>query len=131
MRISDWSSDVCFSDLARFLAAARLDALLLDEFVGRQIGEIVECLDPRLAERDEHRLGQIRHVDERILDAERLALLARGGLTAVERFGRAALKLGGECFVANIAAGDPVGLSIGALNYRAEAPRQEERGPGH
>src|SRR3546814_5999081 len=103
MRISDWSSDVCFSDLARFLAAARLDALLLDEFVGRQIGEIVECLDPRLAERDEHRLGQIRHVDERILDAERLALLARGGLTAVERFGRAALKLGGEFFVEALA----------------------------
>src|SRR3546814_649826 len=72
--------------VARFLAAARLDALLLDEFVGRQIGEIVECLDPRLAERDEHRLGQIRHVDERILDDERRSEasgVGRGGVRTV------------------------------------------------
>ena len=43
-------------------AAAVVGALLGDQFVGREIGEIVERLDTGLAEDDEHRFGEMRDV---------------------------------------------------------------------
>src|SRR3546814_14751205 len=105
VRISDWSSDVCSSDLRRVgfrlvvepvracrhddlvallfaeaifaqhaalvlgaLAARRtaavVGALLGDQLVGRAVGEVVERLDPRLAEHDTHRFGQVRNIGQ-------------------------------------------------------------------
>src|SRR3569623_1218038 len=52
-------------------AAARFLALLLDQLVGREIGEVVERLDAGLAERAQHRLGQVRHGRQIVLDTER------------------------------------------------------------
>src|SRR5690242_20837172 len=52
------------------LAATRLDPLLLDQLVGREIGEVVERTDVRLAQGHEHLLGEVRDLGERILDAE-------------------------------------------------------------
>src|SRR3546814_11704498 len=76
MRISDCSSDVCSSDL-----------------------KVIERLDSRLAEGDQHRLGQMRHVGERILDAELAALGACRRLAALKRLGRAVLQLFGQFLV--------------------------------
>ena len=55
-----------FRTLAR-RAAAILAALLRDQFVGREVSQIVERLDPRLAERDEQRFGQVRQFGQIIL----------------------------------------------------------------
>src|SRR6187551_1030400 len=52
------------------VAAARGLALLGDQLVGREIGEIVERLDPGLAEHHQHLFGQVRNLDQRVLDAE-------------------------------------------------------------
>ena len=55
-----------------FLAPAAVALpLARDQFIRRQIGEIIERLDPRLAKRDQHCLGEMRHVGKRILDAKR------------------------------------------------------------
>src|SRR5690349_6766146 len=42
------------------LLAARLDALLLDQLVSGEVGEVVERADVRLAQRHQHLLGQVR-----------------------------------------------------------------------
>ena len=68
-------------------------ALLLDQLVGGEIGEVVERPDARLAQRHQHLLGEVRQFGQRILDAELAALLAGGGFAALERFGGAALQL--------------------------------------
>src|SRR4051812_16718864 len=58
------------------LAAARLDALLLHELVGGEVGKVVQRPDPGLAKRDQHLLRKMRDFGERVLDAELAALLA-------------------------------------------------------
>src|SRR5918993_436413 len=80
-------------------ATARLLTLLLDELVGGEVGEIVERLDARLAQCNQHRLGQMRKLGQRILDTEATALLAGSGLAALQRFGGAALQLAGDLVV--------------------------------
>ncbi len=102
-------------------AAARLLALLLDELVGREVGEVVERLDARLAERDQHRLGEVRKLGERILDAKAAALLAGRGFAALERFGGAALKLARDLVVEALDRGDLVDLDVGDFLEAGEA----------
>src|SRR5947208_15391303 len=71
--------------VARLALAALLGPLLLHELVGGEVGEIVERLDPGLAERDEHLLGEVWHLGEVVADPERSALLARCRLAPLER----------------------------------------------
>src|SRR3546814_8766396 len=51
MRISDWSSDVCSSDLEQFVALAPADRALQR---GQILGEALEHLEHRLAIGEEH-----------------------------------------------------------------------------
>ena len=81
------------------LPAARRLALLGDQLVGREIGEIVEGLDAGLAEGDEHLLGQMGNLGEGIVDAESLPLAAVGFLALGQRFLGAFLQLFGEFVV--------------------------------
>ena len=53
---------------------------------GPEVGEIVERLDAGLAERDQHRFGQVRHGGKVVLDAQLAAGGAIGFLAALERF---------------------------------------------
>src|SRR3546814_4175581 len=48
MRISDWSSDVCSSDLIARLRGARDEIFFLDEIVGRQRCQLLHGSGPRL-----------------------------------------------------------------------------------
>ena len=71
-----------------------------------------------LAERHQHRLGEVRQLGQRILDAELAALLAGRGLAALERLGGAALQLGGDVVVEALDRGDLVELDVGDLLER-------------
>ncbi len=77
--------------IARLALAALLGALFMDELVARQIGEVVERADVGLAQCDQHLLGQMRQLGERIVDAQFAALLARRRLAPLERLAGAAL----------------------------------------
>src|SRR3546814_2728921 len=74
MRISDWSSDVCSSDLEAEVHAADQVGVLLGELVERTVGEgyLAVGLDPRL----EALLGQ--HLEGDLAAGDRLR--GRGGL---------------------------------------------------
>src|SRR3546814_4841568 len=63
--------------LAARRTAAVVGALLGDQLVGREVGEVVERLDPRLAEHDEHRFGQVRNIGQIVLHAKFAAFGAR------------------------------------------------------
>src|SRR3546814_3222417 len=84
MRISDWSSDVCSSDL------------------------------------------QMRHVGERILDAELAALGACRRLAALKRLGRAVLQLFGQFLVEALDARQFLERNIGDFLQLSEAFGDEE-----
>ena len=106
--------------------AALLGPLLLDELVGGEIGEIVERLDAGLAERDQHCLVEVRKLGQRVLDAKAATFLAGSRLAALERFGGAALKLGGDIVV--VAAGFVIRAIGGADAVGAFAHRPGTRG---
>src|SRR6478672_7990096 len=61
------------------LAAARLDPLLLHQLVGGQVSKIVERLNARLAQCDQHLLGEVRKLGEVVGDAETAAHLPGSG----------------------------------------------------
>ena len=107
--------------LRRLGAAARLRPLLLDQLVGREIGEIVERPDAGLAQRHQHLLGEVRQLGQRILDAEPAALLAGSGFAALERLGGAALKLARDLVVEAFDRGDFVDLDVGDFFEAGEA----------
>ena len=110
----------------RLGAAARLLALLLDELVGREIGEVVERLDARLAQGHQHLLGEVRKLGQRILDAKATAFLAGSGFAALERFGGAALELAGDLVVETFDRGDFVDRDVGDLFEAGEAFGNEQ-----
>ena len=83
---------------------------------------------PGLAERHQHRLGEIGHFGELVGDAEAAALLAGGLLLALQRFLGAVLQLGGELVVEALDRGQLVELDIGDLLQRAEALGDEQLG---
>src|SRR5438270_12768317 len=68
--------------------AALFGPLLLNQLVGCEVGEVVESFDALLAERDEHLLGQMRHLGEIVGDAQRSAFFAGSRLAPLQRFGR-------------------------------------------
>src|SRR3546814_15646531 len=95
MRISDWSSDVCSSDLSplaeRRAAALSLDSTLLAELLGRV--ELRELLDAGVIEQAERELQRLVP-DRKAKDLEGVADLLRmlGPLTTdevTEQIGRA------------------------------------------
>ncbi|EAT08299.1 hypothetical protein SKA58_13223 [Sphingomonas sp. SKA58] len=63
----------------------------------------------------------MRHIGQRIVDAKRLALLARGGFAAVQRFLRAALQLGGKILVKALDSGQFLDGDISDLFQLAKA----------
>ena len=75
-----------------------------------------------LAERHQHRLGEIGHFGQRVLDAQRAALLAGGLLLALERLGGAVLQLGGELLVEALDRGE-------LLEPRHRRPPRARRSP--
>ena len=79
-----------------------------------------------LAQRDQHLLGEVRHLGERVLDAELAALLARGGFAALERFGGAALELGRDVVVEALDRRDFVDLDVGDFLEAGEAFGDEQ-----
>src|SRR5438067_1634134 len=111
--------------LARF-AAAGFDALLLDELVSGEVGEIVERLDPRLAEGDEHLLGEVRKFGQSILHAERASLLAGRGFAPLERFAGAALQLGRNVLVETLDLRDFLDRHVGDFLEAGEAFGDEQ-----
>ena len=100
---------------------ARLDPLLLDQLVGREVGEIVEGADVRLAERDEHLLGEVRELGKSILDAELAALFPRSGFAALERFGRAILEFGRDILIEALDRRDFLDRNVGDFLEAGEA----------
>ena len=83
---------------------------------------------PGLAQGHQHRLGEIGHVGERVLDAHRPALLAGRFLLALQRLGGAVLELGGELVVEALDRSQLVELDIGDFLERAEALGDEQLG---
>ena len=55
-----------FGPRATVVATTLFAAALLDEFISREIGQIIERLDTRFAQSDEHRFGQPFDFGERI-----------------------------------------------------------------
>src|SRR3546814_9803497 len=110
--------------LAACRAATVVLALLGDQFVGREVGEVVERLDPRLAEHDEHRFGQVRDVGQIVLDAEGATFLSGRFLAAFEPFGGAALQFLREFLVEAFDAGKLLDRNIG---YFFELDRKSTR----
>src|SRR3546814_10876271 len=105
MRISDWSSDVCSSDLALLIMAARLD-----EGDEARLDQIVELTGARDARKHLPRdlADQRRMIGDQRLDA--LAITARGG-----RGDRDGMR------------GDDGGAElVGSLSSHAAHPRSEE-----
>ena len=112
--------------VARLALAALLGPLLLDQLVGGEVGEVVERADVGLAQRHQHLLGEVRHLGERVLDAELAALLARRGFAPLERFGGAALKLGRDIVVEALDRGDFLDRHVGDFLEAGEAFGDEQ-----
>jgi hypothetical protein len=78
----------------RIVAATLFDALLLRSARRWRGRQIVERLDAGLAQRHQHRFGQMRQFGQRILDAQRRGVPRARLLAALQRFLRAVLQLG-------------------------------------
>src|SRR5581483_6788186 len=91
------------------------------KLVGGEVGEIIKRLDVRLAERDQHRLGEMRHFGQIVGDSESAALVAARGFAALQRLGGAALELGGDVVVEALDRGDLLHGHVGDFLKAGEA----------
>src|SRR5579864_4399362 len=112
------------------LAPARLDALFLNELVGREVGKVVQGADVRLTERHQHLLGEVRDLRERILDAQLAALFTSCCFAALERFGGSALELGCDIFVKAFDRADLLDRDVGDFLEAGETLGDEQLGEG-
>src|SRR5690606_32586571 len=108
------------------IAAARRLALSGDQLVGREVGEVIERLDPGLAENDQHLLGQVRDLGQRIVDAERATLGAERLFLALDRLGGAVLQFLGELLVEALDRGQFRQLDVGHFLELGEALGDEQ-----
>ena len=98
------------------------------EIVGGAIGQILDRLDAVLAERDQHRRGESRHLQKLVGDAERLALGVELGLEFLEMLAGARLNLVGGVLVEAFDGGNLARLDEGDFLDGGEALRGEELG---
>src|SRR5207237_7071143 len=76
--------------------------------------------------RDQHLLREVRQLGQGILDAERAALLAGGGLAPLERFRGTVLELGRDVVVQALDRGDLVDGDVGDFFQAGEAFGDEQ-----
>src|SRR5690606_9227874 len=81
------------------LPAPRSFALLGNQLVGGEVRQIVERLDARLAEHDQHFLSEVRDLGQSVIDTQLAALVAEALFLALERLDGAALQLFGQLLV--------------------------------